>query len=163
MRLIKNIEITIREFLNENYSNDVWYHGGESKISKFKKTPPVNRNGNVEGYYFTKFLEVAMRYGEEITKVKLKIKKPFILSKSLVTDNMIEVYRNVLHDENPDLPKYGDWIEGKCQYFKNNSIMPYTGLNGYLQQKVFKAGLFDSVIDGHEIAVFNSEDIIVLN
>jgi hypothetical protein len=149
--------------LNEQQMFDnIWYHGGKVKINSFLKMPPINRRGNVEGFYFTKFLDVAKGHGDEITNVKLKIKNPFILGKSNVSKSMINTYAIELHKENDHLPLDGSWIKEKCQYFVDKKYMPYTGLDGFAQQLIYKSGGFDSVLDGHEICVFNNDDIIIL-
>lgn len=164
MILREFIFTTMRKYLNEQFDhNTLYYHGSHSKIEKFQKMPPINLRGNVDGFYFTNNLNVAKAYGKEVTSVKLKVKNPFINGKSEVSEEMINQYKKELHNENPYLPLDGDWIESKCQYFKNYKQMSYTGLDGYAQQVIFKVGGYDSFIDGHEIAVFNSDDIIILN
>lgn len=161
---LQELKYLVREIIREEISDiKLWYHGGDDKIDKFENKPPKNRRDNVSGFYFTKYKEKAKSFGKEVTTVELKIKKPFILGKSLVTDKMIEIYRKELHKENDYLDMYGSWIQEKCNYFKDKSQMSYTGLNGDAQQKVFKSGEYDSVIDGDEICVFNSDDIIILN
>jgi hypothetical protein len=164
MELRKFIKTTIREYLNEQVENsDTWYHGGQTKIKNFIKTPPINRHGNTEGFYFTKSVDYAKSHGNEITVVNLKVKNPFIIGKTNVSENMINAYAIELHKENDHLPLDGSWIKEKCQYFQDKKYMPYTGLDGLAQQKVYMTGGFDSVIDGHEICVFDANDIIVLN
>jgi hypothetical protein len=169
MKLRNFIKKTTRKYLNEQDvlmlidRDDIWYHGGDSKITTFLKMPPINRRGNTEGFYFTKNIDYARNHGNEITKVKLKIKKPFILGKTNVSKDMINTYAIELHKENDHLPLEGSWIKEKCQYFQDKKYMPYTGLDGLAQQEVYKSGGFDSVIDGHEICVFDSNNIIILD
>ena len=160
MGLRKFIANTLREYLNESY-DDIWYHGSEKKIERFVKMSPINRRGNTEGFYFTRNIDYAKSYGDEITVVKLKINNPFVIGESNVSKNMIRTYAIELHKENDHLPLEGSWIKEKCEYFKDKKYMPYTGLNGLSQQIIYKSGGFDSVIDGDEICVFDSNDIIV--
>lgn len=146
-----------------NVSNKIWYHGTNSKFNKFIEMPPNNRVGNVSGFYFTDNFNIAKTYGTEVLSVKLNVVNPFILGKSIVTSKMIEQYNIELHNENPQLPLNGDWIVNKSNYFANKRTMPYTGLNGDSQQKIFRTGGYDSVIDGHEICVFDVNDIQIIN
>lgn len=157
------IKETYNNYLNEEYSNGIWYHGSNVKIKNFTQTEPVNRRGNVEGFYFTNNIDNARSYGDEITYVKLNVNNPFILGKSNVNDEMIKQYAIELHKEDPHLPIDGDWIMDKCEYFKDKKRMPYTGLDGYAQQTVFRTGGYDSFLDGHEIAVFDKKNINVLD
>ena len=162
---IKSLKMESKStYLNEEIgvNSNLWYHGGDSEISKFETVPPINRRGNVDGFYFTHFLDNAKNYGDLITVVKLKVNKPFILGKTVVSDEMVTAYEAELHNENKHLPIGGDWIKTKSEYFKEKSQMPYTGMSGDAQQRVYKVGGFDSVIDGHEIAVFDSNNIIIL-
>lgn len=145
----------------ENYG-DTWYHGGQTKIKTFTKTPPINRSGNTEGFYFTKNINYARNHGNEITVVNLKVKNSFTIGKTNVSENMIHTYAIELHKEDDHLPLEGSWIKEKCKSFKDKKYMPYTGLSGLSQQLVYKSGGFDSVIDGHEICVFDSNNITVL-
>jgi hypothetical protein len=165
MELRKFIATTIREYLNEQQeeSNNIWYHGGQIKIKNFIKTSPINRRGNTEGFYFTKNIDYAKAHGNEITTVTLKVKNPFIIGKTNVSENMIHTYAIELHKENSHLSLDGSWIKEKCQYFQDKKYMPYTGLDGLAQQEIYKSGNFDSVVDGHEICVFDSNDIVILD
>ena len=165
MKLKKIAEDILGGYLNETkqVSDGIWYHGGQTKIKNFIKTQPINRRGNTEGFYFTKNIDYARSHGNEITVVNLKVKNSFIIGKTNVSENMIHTYAIELHKENDHLPLEGSWIKGKCEYFKDKKYMPYTGLNGLSQQIIYKSGGFDSVIDGHEICVFDSNDIIVVS
>jgi hypothetical protein len=164
MKTVSIIKNVITEYIVENYniSGLLWYHGGQEKITKFKNIPPINRRGNTTGFYFTSNKEIASGYGDIITTVKLLSQNPFILGKTNVSDKMLELYRKELNKEDPHLPIDGDWITTKSDYFKEKKQMPYTGLDGDAQQRIYKAGGFDSVIDGHEICVFDNDDIVVV-
>lgn len=163
MTLRKFIKESLFQYLKEQeLFNNIWYHGGEKKITKFASTPSVNRRGNVEGFYFTSNIDIAKNYGDEITSVKLKVKKPFFLGKTDVSETMVKTYAQKLREDNDHLPIDSPWIKDKCQNFKERSYMPYTGLDGLSQQIVFKSGGFDCVVDGHEICVFDNDDIIIL-
>ena len=74
MELRKFIATTIKEYLNENYSNDIWYHGSNNKFNMFDL---VNNKTYMEidlpVWFFTKDLDYAKTYGKYIYKVKLNI------------------------------------------------------------------------------------------
>jgi hypothetical protein len=158
---MKKLKTTIKDFLSESEHNDLWYHGGNSHIESFELKPTINRRGNVEGFYFTKLLDKAKSYGDIITIAKLNIKNPYILGKDKPSYEMIEEYKKELHKEDPHLPIDGNWILDKAWDFMDKGIMLFTGMSGKAQQNVYKAGGFDSVLDGNEIAVFNPSDIVI--
>jgi tRNA nucleotidyltransferase/poly(A) polymerase len=166
--LLKNTETqnflnTLNEYLDRDSTNNSrWFHGGNEKITNFKPHKPINRNGNVEGFYFTTYINVAKGHGKEITEVKLNISNPFILGVSYVNQKMIDTYKRLLHQENQHLPINGDWIVSKANQFKDKSQMPYTGMDSKLQQMVYIDGGYDSVIDGHEIAIFSNKNITIV-
>lgn len=76
--LRKSIATTIREYLNENYLNDIWYHGSNNKFDMFDL---VNNKTYMEidlpVWFFTKDLDYAKTYGKYIYKVKLNIHNTF--------------------------------------------------------------------------------------
>jgi hypothetical protein len=158
---VKNVNNTINE--QQGGMDNIWYHGGKTKITDFIKMPPINRRGNTEGFYFAKNINYARNHGSEITVVNLKVKNSFIIGKTDVSEDMINTYAIELHKENDHLPLDGGWIKDKCEYFRDKKYMPFTGLDGLAQQRVYQSGNFDSVIDGHEICVFDSNDIIIID
>lgn len=164
MNLRKKIKEIVLEYLMEQYNtqNDLYYHGSKSHIYNFTKSDPINRIGNVEGFYFTKNINIAKTYGDKITVVKLKILKPFILGKTPVSDKMISIFSNELYTQNPQIELDSDWVNDKSQYFKEKKRIPFTNMDGNSQQKIFKSEGYDSVIDGHEICVFDSYNIVVM-
>ena len=140
------------------------YHGGDVKITDFNDSVPAkNRRGNVAGHYFHPDEQHALSYGKEITKAKVNLKNPFTLGKSEVNQAMLDAYRDELAKENDHLPKDGDWISGKVNDFKREKNMPYTGMSGEAQQRVFKAGGYDGVKDGADIVAFDKSQIQVVN
>jgi len=144
--------------------DNIYYHGGDSEITKFSyDVEKKNRIGNVAGFYFTDIKHVALGYGKVLTQVKLHIKKPFIFG---VTEPNIEMgmqFRKELISENPHIDKYSEWFDDKVQKMFQYKKLPYTDMNGMAEQRVYKAGGFDSIKDGHEIAVFDSNNIEIIS
>jgi len=55
--LKKFIATTIRDFLNENVNNDVWYHGSDYTFNQPKKS--IETNIDLSGFFVTKDFEYA--------------------------------------------------------------------------------------------------------
>jgi hypothetical protein len=154
--------------LNENEmiggEDKIYYHGGDSEITKFSyDVEKKNRIGNVAGFYFTDIKHVALGYGKVLTQVKLHIKKPFIFGVTEPNIEMAMQFRKELISENPHIDKYSEWFDDKVQKMFQYKKLPYTDMNGMAEQRVYKAGGFDSIKDGHEIAVFDSNNIEIIS
>lgn len=154
--------------LNENEliggKDKIYYHGGDSEITKFSyDVEKKNRIGNVAGFYFTDIKHVALGYGKVLTQVKLHIKKTFIFGVTEPTIEMGRQYKKELISENPHIDEYSEWFDDKVQKMFQYKKLPYTGMDGMAEQRVYKAGGFDSVKDGHEIAVFDSDNIKIIS
>jgi len=163
-----NIEIISSNIVNENKmiggEDNIYYHGGDSEITKFSyDVEKKNRIGNVAGFYFTDIKHVALGYGKVLTQVKLHIKKPFIFGDTEPTIEMGIQYKKELISENPHIDKYSEWFDDKVQKMFQYKKLPYTDMNGMAEQRVYKAGGFDSIKDGHEIAVFDSNNIEIIS
>jgi len=70
MKLRKFIATTIREYLNENVYSNIWYHGTDKEFIKPKIT--VGEFDNMGGFFLTKNIDFANRWGKHIKKFKLK-------------------------------------------------------------------------------------------
>ena len=142
----------------------VYYHGGDSEITKFSyDVEKKNRIGNVAGFYFTDIKHVALGYGKVLTQVKLNIKKTFIFGVTEPTIEMAMQFKKELISENPHIDKYSEWFDDKVQKMFQYKKLPYTDMNGMAEQRVYKAGGFDSIKDGHEIAVFDAKNIEIIS
>jgi hypothetical protein len=85
MELKKFIKTTIREYLNEklNTNNIIAYHGTRYNFDEFDVFYPKGAIGNPKGAYFTRDLQTAIEYAENVdgglddksrvVKVKLNI------------------------------------------------------------------------------------------
>jgi hypothetical protein len=72
--LRKFIKTTIREFLNESYDANVWYHGSNNKFDMFDLVNnKTYKEIDLPVWFFTKDLNYAKTYGKFIYKVKLNI------------------------------------------------------------------------------------------
>lgn len=142
----------------------VYYHGGDSEITNFSyDVEKKNRIGNVAGFYFTDIKHVALGYGKVLTQVKLNIKKTFIFGVTEPTIEMAMQFRKELISENPHIDKYSEWFDDKVQKMFQYKKLPYTDMDGMAEQRVYKAGGFDSIKDGHEIAVFDAKNINIIS
>jgi len=154
--------------VNENEliggEDKIYYHGGDSEITKFSyDVEKKNRIGNVAAFYFTDIKHVALGYGKVLTQVKLDIKNTFIFGVTEPNIEMARQYKKELISENPHIDKYSEWFDDKVQKMFQYKKLPYTGMDGMAEQRVYKAGGFDSVKDGHEIAVFDSDNIKIIS
>jgi hypothetical protein len=68
MALRKFIKTTIREYLNENAMSKeiIAYHGTRYEFDKFEPFYPKGAIGNKKGVYFTKDLQTAIEYAEDV-------------------------------------------------------------------------------------------------
>lgn len=57
MELRKFIATTIREFLNENHTNEIWYHGSDNVYNNPRKSSETNID--LSGFFVTKDFEYA--------------------------------------------------------------------------------------------------------
>jgi 8-oxo-dGTP pyrophosphatase MutT (NUDIX family) len=153
------------EFVNEStldyFNNKIYYHGGDSIINKFTKTKPKNRISNIEGFYFTDNINIAKKYGPEVTSVYLNIKNPFYINKTEPNTELIKTYKTILELENPNVDN--EWINNKVDFLIKNKIIYPTGMSGENLKKCFISGGYDSVIDGYEVCVFNENDIVYID
>lgn len=142
----------------------IYYHGGDLEITEFNyNVDKKNRTNNVAGFYFTDRKEKAQSYGVKLTQVYLKTKNPFILGVSKFDVRMGMQFKKELIIENPHMDKYDDWFDEKVQSIFQYNRLPFTGMDGMAEQRVYQAGGFDSIKDGDEIAVFNSKDIKIIS
>jgi len=72
----------IKQFVNENYNTDVWYHGSKEKNVTFFDVRPA---------HFTNDIEFAKGFGKYINKYKLNINNPF----NTRNEKDLEIYNNV--------------------------------------------------------------------
>jgi len=170
LKNINMIKLNEGKMVNENklthedITNKIYYHGGDSEITKFSyDVEKKNIIGNVSGFYFTDIKHVALGYGKVLTKVKLKVKNTFIFGITEPNTNMAVQYRKELINENPHIDKYNDWFDDKVQKLFQYKKLPFTGMDGMAEQRVYKAGGFDSVKDGHELCVFDSDNIEIIS
>lgn len=155
----------IKKILREDiFSNDkIYYHGGDLEITEFTyDVDKKNRTNNVAGFYFTDRKEKAQSYGSKLTQAHLLIKNPYILGTSIPNTDMAMQFKKELVIANPHLDKYDDWFNEKIQYLFQYNKLPFTGMDGMGEQRIYLAGGFDAIKDGDEIAVFNSKDIKVI-
>ena len=68
MELRKFIKTTIRECLNENTTSKeiIAYHGTRYEFNRFEPLYPKSAIGNKKGVYFTKDLQTATEYAEDV-------------------------------------------------------------------------------------------------
>jgi hypothetical protein len=68
MELRKFIATTIREYLNEqvNTDNITAYHGTRYNFDNFEMFYPKGAMGNPKGVYFTRDLQTAIEYAEDV-------------------------------------------------------------------------------------------------
>jgi len=155
----------IKKILREDiFSNDkIYYHGGDLEITVFTyDVDKKNRTNNVAGFYFTDRKEKAQSYGSKLTQAHLLIKNPYILGTSIPNTDMAMQFKKELVIANPHIDKYDDWFDEKIQYLFQYNKLPFTGMDGMGEQRIYLAGGFDAIKDGDEIAVFNSKDIKVI-
>jgi hypothetical protein len=142
----------------------VYYHGGDSEITNFSyDVEKKNRTNNVAGFYFTDRKDKALAHGNVLTQANLNIKNPFILGVSEPNIEMAMQFKKELVLDNPHIDKYDDWFDEKIQSMFQYGRLPFTGMDGMAEQRVYKAGGFDSVKDGDEIAVFDSKNINIIS
>ena len=110
MELRKFIATTIREYLNENYINDIWFHGSDTKNPKF--------GYDITPIFFTKSKDYAKGYGKFVNSYKLNIKNPLDTRKQ---DDLI--FYNELF-----IPWAKEYSENDKRYqpLNNGDVVPMT-------------------------------------
>ncbi len=71
----KFIATTIREYLNENYSNDIWYHGSDYKFTSFGDFK--SKGPSALGIFLTDDRGLAELFGENVYKVSFNISNTY--------------------------------------------------------------------------------------
>lgn len=95
MKLINVISTTIREYLNESHSNNIWYHGSNSKFNMFDLVyNKTYMEFDLPVWFFTKDLNYAKTFGKFIYKVVLNINNTFDTSNKKHFDLFIDNLQN---------------------------------------------------------------------
>ena len=167
--------------VKEDGSPKVVYHGTKNfEGNEFKPSKKVNRNGNIDGYYFTTDPNEASEYstglekdalveGSEVIPVYLSIKNPFVKG-SKVTPEMIQTFKDEVIKLNSHLGERAkEYAEDKAEIMKEYGdtgrkyapgIFPNISFPTDAMQRVLKAGGYDGFQDGgsHWVA-FDSNQI----
>lgn len=105
--------------------NNIWYHGSDSEIKKFKfsKIGNSDKISTYHGYgiYFIKDIEKAKKYGDYITSVTIDVNSD-ILNEKVTKEQLSKVY-NQLKEENLELNEYEE------KFFKSPTYNKYSVLN----------------------------------
>lgn len=153
------LDITVREYLIENYSNDIWYHGSNNKFNMFDLVNnKTYREIDLPVWFFTKDLDYAKTYGKYIYKVKLNIHNTFDTSNKKHFDLFIDYLKN-------DGKSIGEIDEILDEQFYNE--LPYWTCEDAYYCAVSNG--FDSILiaeelekDVESIGVFNKETINII-
>lgn len=75
MELRKFIATTIREYLNENKSNQIWYHGSDYNFNSFENFK--SKGPSALGFFATDDKNLAELFGNNVYVVNFNIKNPY--------------------------------------------------------------------------------------
>ena len=145
--------------LNENYSNDIWYHGSNNKFDMFDL---VNNKTYMEidlpVWFFTKDLDYAKTYGKYIYKVKLNIHNTFDTSNK----NHFDLFIDYLKNDDKTNEEINDILDE--QFYKE---LPYWTCDDAYYCAISNG--FDSILiaeelerDVESIGVFNKDNIKII-
>ncbi len=146
------------------YHGTQGFKGGEFKDQEDRK----NRSANVTGFYFTPDKLRADGYtkdwrtgetpeGAAVMPAYLSIQNPFYRGRTRPNAEMLKAYRDELIIANPRLAADESWLNQKVAQMRQVGYASPTSLNddGDAQQRIYRAGGFDGVINGREIVVFD--------
>lgn len=138
------------------------YHGTDSNFEQFDLNKfGKHDNGDLgKAIYFTKNEKTASKYGKNIKKVELNLKKPLILNNE--TD-----YQNLWNElaKKVDISKLNDIdykiLNDKYTSIEDKSYMLYDKLSAEEKAKIIQSMGYDGVIDNTygQIAVFDTNKI----
>lgn len=191
LKLRKFIVETIRKYINENNSNEIIaYHGTRYDFIKFEPFKPSGAIGNKKGIYFTRDLQTAIEYAENVDgaldnksrviKVKLIINSPkdgqiinhkYRGEEIIIFDpNKIKILNNNVLNNNITENTY-KVFHGTNNQFNNfdydkigkNTESAWNGMGFYFSDNQTEASLYGNKIINAEINLNNPIDLTTIN
>ena len=150
--------------VDKNGKPMVVYHGTSNEFDSFDiESKPINRAGNVEGFYFTPLDYEAADYGPRIVSAYLSISRPYESGELEVTPELEAAYRSELEKNNRHLDpvKDANWFDRKVAELRRERRLSNNALNGNGRaiRTVLQAGGYDGARDGRHWVAFDPSQI----